>query len=84
MLANGELKHVFIDTPAIFAPKLDRKAISATARISTAARRDNIDLCRTIFYCRPDNHLSVLGPVIQSRRLMVNSFATRIAGTPEP
>lgn len=76
MLANGELKHVFIDTLATFAPKLDRKAISAAARISTAVRRDNIDLGRTIFYRRPDNHLSVLGPVIQSRRLMVNRFAT--------
>src|SRR3977135_178894 len=76
MLANGELKHVFVDTLATLAPKLDRKAISATARISAAFGRDYIDLGRTIFHRRPDNHLSVLRPVIQSRRLMVNRFTT--------
>jgi hypothetical protein len=39
---------------------------------------------RTIFHRRPDNHLSVLRPIIQSRRLMVNRIRYRIAGTPEP
>ena len=76
MLTDGEFQHVFVDTLAPLTPETDGDAISAAARISARIRLDNVDLRRAISNSRPNNHLAVLTAVIQSRRLMVNRFAT--------